>query len=107
MTFGAASNTAKAHIKMALAGKLPCGETETGFEYADAAKVECDRFILESFDSLVFEAKQGLDTGRALERVLLSFGIKPEQYFTEFMKFLSEERQKYNDYNYESDETEE
>lgn len=103
MSFGQACNIEKEHIRMALQGKLVCDETEGGFMYRDASKAECDRYILESFDGVVFEAKESLDAGRTLERILINHGIDPKDVFQEYKQIIGEESHKYNDYVYESD----
>lgn len=84
-------NLDKERIKMALKGELVSGEDESGFTYAPASKEECEEYILKAFDNAVFHCLKCARSGRALEKILNELcGIKPEDYFYEYMKITSE-----------------
>ena len=83
-------NLDKERIKMALKGELVSGEDESGFTYAPASKEECEKYILKAFDNAVFHCLECARSGRALEKILDENGIKPEQYFQEYVSITME-----------------
>ena len=98
-TIGSAAELDKKRIKQALEGKLLAGEDENGFIYESAPKKECDRFILDAFDNMVYQCRQLAAAGRALERILYErFDLEPDQYFHLYMQYVSEEERKYRNY---------
>lgn len=103
LTSGQAFNKDKERIKHALKGELVCGESESGFEYAAAPKEECEEYILQAFDNAVFQCQQALTSGRVQERILRDKGFNPEDIMQDYIAYMGEESQKYNDYIYEDD----
>lgn len=106
LTFGQCCNLDKERIKHALQGELMVGEDEDGgFVYEKAPKADCDKYILEAYDSCVFQAKAAMDSGRALDRLFEEVtGEKAhEKHFRRYMEIAEEERQEFQDYHYESD----
>lgn len=104
LTSGQCFNMDKERIRHALKGELICGESENGFEYAPASKEECEKFILLAFDNAVFQCKQALDSGRVHERILKeNTKLSDQEVFQLYLRYMEEERQKYNDYIYEDD----
>lgn len=100
ITFGRSCNLDKERIKMALKGKLVCGENEGGFLYADASREECEQFILSAYDNVVYHALQVQDAGRAVERWMREQGIRiPLQVY---IQYAEEERKRFDDYIYEN-----
>lgn len=79
------------------------GESENGFEYSAAPKEECEAFILHAFDNAVFQCEQALTSGRVQERILRDKGSKSEDIMKDYIKYMSEESLKFNDYIYEED----
>lgn len=58
-------------IRHAWDGELVCGEDERGFFlYEPADEGDCLAFIIKAFDNAVFQCRQALAGGRALERML-------------------------------------
>ena len=98
-----AFNYDKERLLKALDGQLVCGETEEGFEYADAPEDECRAFIIHIFDNAVYHALQGYSSGRSLECVMRANGIDPQdnQVFKDYMHFRSmESAGREEEYNY-------
>ena len=104
-----AFNYDKERLLKALDGQLICGETENGFEYADAPEDECRAFIISVFDNAVYHALQGYGTGRILEKVMDANNLKTTdgQLFKDYMHFKtlddleqleSEDQYHYGDY---------
>lgn len=106
LSFGRVCMLEKEQIKHALKGELACGETDDGFVYAPAGKEECDRFILSAYDECVYQAKDAMDSGRALERLMKSRGVELDVTYTleEYMRFFMEAAIEFNDYVYEPEE---
>ena len=109
LTFGQTRNLDKERIKRALRGELVCGEDENGFIYAKANREDCERFILAAYDDCVYHAKQAMDSGRALERLLKSKGVEVGVTYTldEYMTFTEEATREFDDYLYEDEKTQE
>ena len=105
LSFGQTRNLDKERIKRALRGELVCGEDENGFIYAEASREDCERFILSAYDDCVYQAKQSMDSGRALERLLKSKGVEIGVTYTlaEYMNFMESARRESDDYIYEPD----
>ena len=84
-----AFNYDKERLLHALKGQLICGETEDGFEYADAPEEECRAFIISVFDNAVYHALQGYSSGRVYEQVLGANGIRvgDGQIFKDYQHF--------------------
>lgn len=103
LTFGQCCMMDKERIKHALKGELMTDEDDSGFIYSKASREECERYILSAYDNVVFHAKDAMDTGRALERLMESKGLKIGETITmsEFMRFSNEARTEYDDYVYE------
>ena len=108
LTFGQTRNLDKERIRHALRGELVCGEDENGFIYAEANREDCERFILSAYDDCVYQAKQAMDSGRALERLLKSKGVEIGVTYTlaEYMAFLEKATLESDDYLYEKDNEE-
>ena len=102
LTFGQCCNLDKERIKHALAGELMVGENENGFVYGKANMIDCAEFILRAFDNVVFQCKQSMDSGRAMETLMRKHGITID--LREYMQELEQERLKFNDYVYEGEE---
>ena len=100
LTFGQTRNMDKERIKHALCGELMCGEDEKGFVYAKATSEECAAYILSAYDDCVYHAKQAMDNGRALERLMKSKGVEctPEEYGA----LMEAARLEFDDYQYEN-----
>ena len=100
LTFGQTRNMDKERIKHALCGELMCGEDENGFVYAKATPEECAAYILSAYDDCVYHAKQAMDSGRALERLMKSKGVEytPEEYGV----VMEAARLEFDDYQYEN-----
>lgn len=94
----------KERIKMALQGKLLLGESENGFEYADAPREECEAFILSAYDNAVYQATEAFASGRAIEKIMKNHNfVMP---FTEYIAAMEFERKRdyeNSEYKYESD----
>lgn len=104
LTSGQAFMLDKERIKHALAGKLICGETEKGFEYAPAPEEECKSYILAAFDNAVFQCQEAHASGRAMERLIkMKTKLSDAEILQGFYPLVEEEKLKYNDYTYESD----
>lgn len=99
ITFTKSCSYDKERIKHALKGELLCGEDENGFIYASASKEECDKYILQAYDNVVYHAKQAMDSGRALDRLIADENIEID--FHKYIKYMCEEQEKFNDYDYE------
>ena len=101
-----AFNYDKERLLKALDGQLVCGDTENGFEYADATEDECRAYIISVFDNAVYHALQGYQTGKVLEQVMNANGIKVDdnQLFMDYMHFRSiadmEAMESSDQYNY-------
>ena len=108
LTFGQCCTMDKERIKHALMGELMCGEDEDGFIYERASRQECERYILSAYDSVVYHAKEAMDSGRALERLMESKGLKMGQGYTlmEYAEFKEAAKLEYDDYEYEPDDEE-
>ena len=100
LTFGQTRNMDKERIKHALRGELMCGEDENGFVYAKATPEECAAYILSAYDNCVYHAKQAMDSGRALERLMKGKGVEctPEEYGA----LMESARLEFDDYQYEN-----
>ena len=100
LTFGQTRNMDKERIKHALCGELMCGEDEKGFVYAKATPEECAAYILSAYDDCVYHAKQAMDSGRALERLMKGKGVEctPEEYGA----LMEAARLEFDDYQYEN-----
>ena len=100
LTFGQTRNMDKERIKHALRGELMCGEDENGFVYAKATPEECAAYILSAYDDCVYHAKQAMDSGRALERLMKGKGVEctPEEYGA----LMESARLEFDDYQYEN-----
>ena len=100
LTFGQTRNMDKERIKHALRGELMRGEDENGFVYATATPKECAAYILSAYDECVYHAKQAMDSGRALERLMKSKGVEctPEEYGA----LMESARLEFDDYQYEN-----
>jgi hypothetical protein len=58
-------------IRHAWDGELVCGEDDRGFFlYEPADEGDCLAFIIKAFDNAVFQCRQALAAGRALEHML-------------------------------------
>ena len=107
-----AFNYDKERLLHALDGQLMCGETETGFEYADATEDECRAYIIQVFDNAVYHALQGYGCGRVYEKVMEANGMKINdgQLFKDFMHFKmldeveQEDAEHYNYCDYEDND---
>lgn len=99
LTFGQTRNMDKERIKHALRGELMCGEDENGLVYAKATPEECAAYILSAYDDCVYHAKQAMDSGRALERLMKGKGVEctPEEYGA----LMEAARLEFDDYQYE------
>ena len=101
-----AFNYDKERLLKALDGQLMCGETEEGFEYADAPEDECREFIIHVFDNAVYHALQGYASGKAIEQVMGANGIdiSDNQIFKDYMHFRmtaeAEQFESEEQYNY-------
>ena len=107
ITMAKAFSYDKERIKKALDGQILAGENENGFIYEKATKEECDKYILSAFDNVVYQCREALASGRALEAYLKSKGNID---FKAFFSFREAERKKdneSNDYIYENDIEEE
>ena len=96
-------NYDKERLLQALDGKLICGETEDGFEYADASQDECRDFIIGVFDNAVYHALQGYASGRVMEKVAEANGVdvKSGQTFQDYLHFKAIDEQEQDEtYNY-------
>jgi len=84
-----AFNYDKERLLKALDGQLLCGETENGFEYADASDEDCRAYIISVFDNAVYHALQGYQSGRVMEKVIAENGldIRSEQFFKDYLHF--------------------
>lgn len=92
----------KERLKNAVRGFLVIGTDDEGeFIYDHATPEECEEYILDVFDHWYYMTKQGMDVGRALERVLENHGIKTEEYFFEFAAEYEHAHKEYNNYVYE------
>ena len=104
LTSGKAFMLDKERIKHALAGKLICGETDAGFEYAEAPEEECAAYILSAFDNAVFMCQKSMASGRAFERLLKKkTKMTDAEILHDLIPLIQEEETKYTDYVYESD----
>lgn len=104
LTSGQAFMLDKERIRNALAGKLICGETDAGFEYAEAPEEECAAYILSAFDNAVFQCQKSMASGRVLERLLKEkTKMKDADILHDYIHLMQEEELKYDDYVYESD----
>lgn len=101
-TIGMAAEHDKERVRHALVGELVVGEDERGFVYAQAPKVECDRYILRVIDHWVYQCKELAASGRAMERILEEHGGM-HIYFDRYADYHAEESRKFQDYLYESD----
>lgn len=109
LTFGKICMMEKEQIKQALRGKLLCGETEKGFEYAPASQEKCEKFILHAYDNVVYHALQSLDHGRAQERLLKEEGIDLLKILEKvgmprYTQYMMEASEEFDDYRYEGDD---
>ena len=88
-----AFNYDKERLLKALDGQLMCGETEDGFEYAEATSEECRAFIISVFDNAVYHALQGYQSGRVLEKSAEANGvdIKSGQFFKDYLHFKTKD----------------
>lgn len=102
LSFGQVCNMEKEQIKEALKGRLVCGENEDGFEYAEASKEECEKFILGAYDEVVYQALQVMSSARALEGFLKDSGVKYN--VPDLVEKISAEQGKYNDYVFEKED---
>ena len=103
LTIGAAAEMDKERVRHALIGELACGEDERGFEYEEADKEECDRFILSVIDKWVYHAKELADSGRAMERVAEANGFFFKNHFREYVDERAKAGREFDDYVYEHD----
>lgn len=101
LTFGKCCNLDKDRIKHALKGELFCGEDENGFLYEKASKEDCERYILQAYDNAVFHAKQAMDSGRVLDRMLRDI-VGDKLDMSKYIAYMGEETLKFNDYEFES-----
>ena len=105
MTAGTHLNDIKEKIKMGLKhSKICVGEDENGYVYETATKQEVTEEILRLFDEVAYMALSSMDSGRALDRCIreLNPGLKEEDIFKAYMKFIAEENGKFNDYRFEN-----
>ena len=86
-------------VKKALDGYLMTGEDIAGLIYEPAPKEECDRFIIEKFESWYFKVKQLADFGRAFERLAKNHHWHYNMF--ELFELMEEESHRFNDYVYE------
>ena len=108
ITMAKAFSYDKERIKKALTGQILAGESEDGFIYKPADKEDCNTYILSAFDNAVYQCREALAHGRAMEAYLKSKGINID--FKEFLPFIEAEKKKdyeSNAYIYENDTEEE
>ena len=97
----------KACVRQAVRGFLAVGQNGEGeFLFDHATPEECEEYILGVLDHWYYLAKQGMDVGRALERVLENHGIKTEEYFFEFMVEYDTACKEHDNYVYEFEKKE-
>ncbi len=101
ISFDEACMMEKEQIRHPLNGELSVGANEDGFVYEPAGKEDCDRCILGAYDGLVFQAKEALAAGRALEKLMRAKGLQTT--LQEFLIAKEKEKQDSNGYRYESD----
>jgi len=101
-TIGTAAELDKERVRHALLGELVIGEDESGFIYAQAPKAECDRYILEVIDNLVYQCKELAASGRAMERIIEEHGGM-DVYFNRYVDYHAQESRRFQDYLYEQD----
>ena len=101
ITLGRMAALDKERIRHALRGELMTGEDEHGLTYADAPREECERYILDAFDNMVYHCKELAASGCAMERVLKDRGIDMASIMTIYMTYLMDEKSKHQDYVYE------
>lgn len=108
ITMAKAFSYDKERIKKALDGQILAGETENGFIYEPSTKEKCNNYILSAYDNAVYQCREALASGRAMEAYLKSKGINID--FKEFFPFREAESKKdyeSNEYIYENDTEEE
>lgn len=112
ISFGRACMLDKERIIHAFKGELMTGETfdnqgNEHFRYEKASREECLEYILEAYDNAVYQAKMSMDSGRALERLFEEVaGEKTTKHFKRYIALMEEERERYQDYHFESDKPE-
>jgi len=102
LTAGRAFSLDKERIKHALKGELLAGETEEGFYYKPASREECEKFILGSYDNVVFHCLEAYAFGRIYEHYLEKNGIRLS--LSEILISKAIEDMKDQDYQYEGEE---
>lgn len=103
ISIGQAGEYDKERVKMALQGKLMCGEDGHGFIYEDAPKEECERYILDVVDNWVWNSLNFAAHGRAMEQLMKNHRFPMHEYFREYVGLVNEENRKYRDYLTEGD----
>ena len=93
----------KQRVREALLGRIVVGEDEHGFLFDKAPDWECHEYILSVLDKWYYHAKQGADSGRALERMLAKRGVTfhNADEMQEFMAEMQKASGEYDTFVYE------
>lgn len=95
-TIGKKGQLDKELVAHALKGELAVGETEGGWEFEEASKEDCDRFVLDVLDWWVCQCKELADSGRAMEAVMDRHGFKLP--FLEYVEERTRAASEHDDY---------
>lgn len=94
-------NDLKEQVKQALNGRLLVDYGEDDNVYQDSSEGDCKKFILEAFDSVVFQLFQINDGANTLEKIIYDVSdISEADVLKKYMKLIGTRANSYENYKF-------